>query len=444
MHRTIRFAVAVTASASALAALTIAAQPAQAAATRPSAPCTAVDAPKGMNPIPASSDCDAESLFSAAAMAATPVAPATTISSSPKSFDTTNGDILAITKVSGASTASLAIGGNFTAVRTPDGVSHSAKNFAIINESTGAVLYAGNANSYVRAIASYGGTTYLGGDFTSFGGSSRARAAALSSSHAVTSWNPAPSSRVRAMTADSSGVYLGGDFGAVRKVSLSSGSTTWSRGITSGSGRALLLTGGSLYVGGGFETYNGTKQHGLVKVSTTSGNIDTGFNAHLRADTGSGTYGSYDGEGVLALTPSNTSGRIVVGVGGHAPPGFGSNEIIEMSASSGSRVWLKGLIGDCQAVAAVGATDVCGYHRNSTNSTTPSTYYAAQFNASNGAWTTWDPRITGGQGYNTDGGNGGVQAAYADASTKTLFLAGAFSKWNNTNTHQSLIAFSWS
>jgi len=84
--------------------------------------------------------------------------------------------------VQGAAVGELAIGGNFSHVITPDHVSHAAKNFAIVAEATGTVLYAGNANSYVRAIASFGGTTYVGGDFTSFGGVSRSHAAAVSSS----------------------------------------------------------------------------------------------------------------------------------------------------------------------------------------------------------------------------------------------------------------------
>ena len=62
----------------------------------------------------------------------------------------------------------IAFGGNFSHVISPDHVSHAAKNFAIVAEATGTVLYAGNANSYVRAIASFGGTTYVGGGLRRF------------------------------------------------------------------------------------------------------------------------------------------------------------------------------------------------------------------------------------------------------------------------------------
>ena len=126
----------------------------------------------------------------------------------------TNGDILAITKIEGASRDLIAFGGNFTAVITPDGVSRPARHFAVVDEFSGALVYAGNASSYVRSITSRDGVTYVGGDFTSFGGVARNRLAALSPSFTVTSWNPAPSFRVRAVVAGPSGVYYGGDVAA--------------------------------------------------------------------------------------------------------------------------------------------------------------------------------------------------------------------------------------
>jgi hypothetical protein len=368
--------------------------------------------------------------------------PATSISSTPKAFSTTDGDILAITKVAGLGTAAIAIGGNFHHVITPDGVSHAAAYFAILNESTGAVLYAGKANSYVRAIASVNGTTYFGGDFTAIGGVGRSHAAAVSSTFALTSWNPAPSQRVRGMGADSSGVYITGDFGTVRKTSLTSGSTLWSKGITGGSGRAVLSWNGSLYVGGLFTKYDGAARPGVAKVSPSTGAIDLGFNAHLRANSLVGSYGSFDGEVVLALSPGTTTGRLVIGVGGHAPPGLDSNECAVISSATGARFWKNSLIGDGQAVAVAGATVVAGYHRNAVNKTVPYPYFGAQFNDSNGALTPWDPRVTGNQS-NADGGNNGIQAMYADPATKTLFIGGAFVQWNGTSTHKSLIAFTW-
>ena len=413
------------------------------AAPLKAASCNVIDASKAMNDLPASADCVTVAATSTRATQAvapktSPVAPTTVISSSPLNFDKTNGDILAITKIEGALVGEIAIGGNFTTVSTPDGVAHSAKNFAILSESTGVVLYAGNASSYVRAITSLNGVTFVGGDFTSFGGQSRSHAAALSATFGVTSWNPKPSETVRALAASGSTVYMGGGFSAVRAVSSSTGATIWSKSTSGGDVHSLLYDDGSLYAGGLFEKYNGTTQHGLVKITPSSGALVTAFNAHLRPDTGVGEYGGYDGEEIISLSPG-PSGEILAGSGGHAPSGYSSNEAILMNATTGARAWWISTIGDCQGIGLVGSTLVAGYHRNTNNSTTPYPYFATQLELSNGRLTTWDPKITGNQG-NADGGNNGVQAIYVDQTTHTLFLAGAFT---SPSSHKSLIAFSF-
>lgn len=388
----------------------------------------------------AGGDCAPEERYDARAGVLRPAAASTVISSRPVPFATTDGDILAVTAVSGARRPTLAIGGNFSTVITRDGVRHPARNFALLDEESGALRHAGRADSYVRAITTRHGVTYLGGDFTSVGGHRRAHAAALSPSGQVTAWNPAPAARVRGMTADDGGVYLTGEFGAVRKVSLRHGRPVWSRPTTAGSGRVLKIVGGWLYAGGLFETYDGTARHGLVKIDPGSGRLVRGFDARLRSDSGAGDYGGYDGEGVLALGRA-PGGRLLVGIGGRAPAGLDSNLFATVDPGTGDRVWTATLIGDCQAVATAGRTVVAGYHRNGFTTDTPSPEFAAQFTAEHGSWTSWDPRLTGTQA-NADGGNNGVQAMYADAARRTLFVAGAFTDWNGTP-RQSLAAFRW-
>ena len=92
------------------------------------------------------------------------------------------------------------------------------------------------------------------------------------------------------------------------------------------------------------------------------------------------------------------------------------------------------LPGDCQGVGVVGSTYVLGYHRHDNN---PWPYFGAQVEASNGRLTTWDPGLTGYQS-NADGGNQGVQAVYADAANRRLFVAGAFTK-----PVKSLAVYTW-
>ena len=365
-------------------------------------------------------------------------APATTPLGARIAWDQTNGDILAITKVAGATRDLIAFGGNFTAVITPDGVSHPARNFAVVDEFSGAVVYAGDANSFVRTISSRDGTIYVGGDFTSFGGVARSRLAALSPSFSVTSWNPAPSFRVRAVVAGPAGIYYGGDGAAVRLANATTGGTVWSQPHTGGSVRALALSpnNGSLYVGGLFETFGSLTRHGLIRANPLTGSPDPVFNANFRVDSGVGPNGNYDGEAgnVLQLTPDGA--RLLVGVAGQ-----GSDVFKVLNPVTGSLTWIKVLPGDCQGVAVVGSTYVVGYHRNRTNGAIPYPYYAAQLETTNSQLTTWDPGLTGVQS-NADGGNNGVQAIYADPVNRRLFVAGAFTT-ENGRPLKSLAVYTW-
>jgi hypothetical protein len=429
-----------------------------AAASSATATCTAIDAPRAMNDLPASADCPTPGARTTQVVAALgPVAPTTPIAMTPLPFDRTNGDLLAITKIDG--TNDLAFGGNFSLVYTPDGVSHAAINFAVVDEATGALLYGGSpanggsADKYVRSIASFNGVIYVGGDFTSWAGSSRSHTVSLAptgnpapAEYAVTSWNPAPGSAVRGLAVDSNAVYLGIGGSALRAVNRTTGATIWSQSVTGGDIHAVLEDQGYLFVGGLFETYAGVTQHGLVKVSPSDGSMITAFNAQLRADTGIGQYGAYDGEEALSIAAAQSPSQILVGVGGHAPAGLGSNEAMLVNFTTGARAWRFGTLGDCQAIGAVGDTAVAGYHNNTASAGDPTSanYFGIQLEDANGVPTTWDPRVNGNQS-NADGGNNGIQAMYVDQATETLYLGGAFLHWNGTTglTHQSLIAFSF-
>src|SRR5450631_325008 len=309
---------------------------ASAATTTAGPKCNAIDAPRAMNDMPASADCPTPgTLHSNLAPLVTPVQATSPISATPLAFDRTNGDILAITKISG--TNDIALGGNFTAVFTPDGVSHPAVNFAVVDETSGAIIYTGNpsnsvtpSDNYVRAITSLNGVIYVGGDFDGWDGVARSRVAMLSPTGTSpawavnSSWHPTVGGFVRGLAVDSNAVYMGGDSGFVTAVNSTTGATLWSFPVVGGGVHALLLDQGALFVGGLFETYNGYTQHGLVKVSTADGSVITAFQSDLRADTGAATqFGQYDGEDTLTLSVApNSTTQILVGVGGHAPAGL--------------------------------------------------------------------------------------------------------------------------
>ena len=419
------------------------------------AACPAILAPAGMNPLPASDDCPTPGARATKVQTlVTPHAASTPISMTPLPFDRTNGDLLAVTKIDG--TNDLAFGGNFSLVYTPDGVSHSATNFAVVDEASGAFLYGGTAgggtDKYVRSIGSLNGVIYVGGDFTSWGGVSRSHAVSLAptgntaSPYAVTSWNPAPSVKVRGLAVDSSAVYFGSGSSA-RAVNLTTGATIWSKATSGGSVASVFKYQGYVFVGGLFNNYNGVAHPGLVKVNPSDGSLVTAFDAHMRPNTGQGQYGAYDGEEIVTMAPGPNAGEFLAGAGGHAPAGDSSNEAFLLDINTGARLMHYSTLGDCQAIGAVGNTTVAGYHNNTASAGNPlsANYFGIQLeNTTTGTPTTWDPRVNGNQS-NADGGNNGVQAMYVDQTTETLYLGGAFVHWNGTTglTHQSLIAFSF-
>ncbi|HEY3924873.1 MAG TPA: fibronectin type III domain-containing protein [Acidothermaceae bacterium] len=425
------------------------------AATAVTAGCPAILAPAGMNPLPANDDCPTPGARTTKVQAlVTPHAASTPISMTPLSFDRTNGDLLAITKIDG--TNDVAIGGNFSLVYTPDGVSHAATNFAVLDEATGTVLYGGSAgggtDKYVRSIGSRNGVIYIGGDFTSWGGVSRSHAVSLAptgipaSPYSVTSWNPSPSVKVRGLAVDSSAVYFGSG-NTARAVNPTTGATIWSKSTSGGDVASVFAYQGYVFIGGLFDNYNGVAHPGLVKVNPSDGSLVTAFDAHMRPNTGQGQYGAYDGEEIVAMAPGPNASEFVAGGAGHAPAGLSSNEAFLLDVNTGARLMHYSTLGDGQAVGAVGNTTVAGYHNNTASAGDPTSanYFGIQLeNTTVGTPTTWDPRVNGNQ-LNADGGNNGVQAMYVDQTTQTLYLGGAFLHWNGTtgSNHQSLIAFSF-
>jgi hypothetical protein len=120
------------------------------------------------------------------------------------------------------------------------------------------------ANGAVRALALSGGVLYLGGDFTAVASQPRGRLAAVdASSGALRPWNPGANNSVTALTVSGATVWVAGTFtsvgGAARSmvasIDATSGvATSWAHRATTfgGTVRALLVDGGSIFVGGAF------------------------------------------------------------------------------------------------------------------------------------------------------------------------------------------------
>ena len=148
----------------------------------------------------------------------------------------------------------------------------------------------------VYASVVIGDTVYLGGRFnhaTSTDGDSRPRAglAAFSvTSGKPLAWNPSTNGVVWALETDGSSIWAGGEFTKVSgrsadrlvRVSATTGAvdTRFGAGVND-TVRALELRNGMLYIGGVFTQVNTWKQAHLAKVNATSGAVPRGFNPEV-------------------------------------------------------------------------------------------------------------------------------------------------------------------
>ncbi len=136
-----------------------------------------------------------------------------------------------------------------------------------------------NANDYVLALAVSGSTIYAGGEFTSIGGQARNRIAALDATvntNNATAWNPnAGGGIVLALSISSTTVYAGGLFTSIggptrnRIAALDAtvntfNATTWNPSA-GGAVYAIAVSGSTVYAGGQFASIGGQPRHGFAQ-----------------------------------------------------------------------------------------------------------------------------------------------------------------------------------
>lgn len=383
-------------------------------------------------------------------LAITPAAEATTVSSAPIDFPTTDGDILTTEVMDLGGTAALAIGGNFTHITRPvqhaDGtttiaVVAAAKNLAVLRIPDGALLYAGNVNSYVRTTYGYDSRLYIGGDFTAVDGVARSRIASIdTNTWKVSPFNPSSGSTVRAIDVSPlRGLVLYGGDGPLRAAAPDSSRKSWTIQQTGGPIRALLtyrsmyLNEDVVYACGQFETFGPIAQHGLVRVilRATGPVVDPWFTPVLRPDSGAGFYGSYDGQECMSLADKQPDHPLIVGWGGAS-----TNGVMAIRQDIGAVWWtwgdgtVAGTPGDAQAVASYGDATWVGYHRGHVNDWHPGwKWYLSQLNSNSGEISTWDPNLSGETPGNADHGNHGVTSLQVDTINGLLIVAGGFTTY---------------
>ena len=178
------------------------------------------------------------------------------------------------------------------------------------NGSAGAVFGA-------NALASANGSVLVGGDFQSFGGVPRQRAAELSlSSGAALPWAPGFNGPILSMAYGADRIYVGGSFtnynttNAVAKLGLGLGAVDPVNGNplsfsflgtdqygTAATIYSLAVATNALYAGGSFTSVAGQPRRFLAALDLTNGSPIASFNANLG--------GGYAGVTALALAGTN-------------------------------------------------------------------------------------------------------------------------------------------
>ena len=157
-------------------------------------------------------------------------------------------------------------------------------------------------NSRVHALALRGNAVYAGGDFTQIGGQARNNIAALDATTGLaTPWNPnatitsgttvtATGAGVRALLVDGQIIYVGGSFtsigGATRNRiaaldSMTGNATAWNPDAGS-TVRALALAGATIYAGGNFTSIGGASRNRLAALNVVTGSA-TAWNPNVES-----------------------------------------------------------------------------------------------------------------------------------------------------------------
>src|SRR5215204_4734379 len=330
------------------------------------------------------------------------------------------------------------LAGSFTQITDKDGNTFTRNNLAAIDQNTGLVTgwnpdarnTTGNSSVRTMALSSDGTRLFVGGTFTSMGGLTRNRLAAIDpvSGAVHKNWKGiGTNSVVRTLAVSGNRLYLGGDFTQVSgqprqhlaavDASTAALDSVWTPSATKADGTtsnvwALDVSpadGSRIYVGGLFNTIsvNGvaTRTEKLTALDATTGTVDPVFKPA-------------DQNHIIAMDVSG--GNVYVGTG---DPLEG---IESFDGTTGQRRWsVHGghpdpRSGDVQAITVFGDTVYAGGHGTLIGGLIRNRIFAVDANT--GTILPWAPDIPGG------GGSLGVWAMDHDASRVRLYIGGDFTQ----------------
>lgn len=286
-------------------------------------------------------------LCAVAAVALTPLPAQAIVNDTPAPSASFNGTVRAVATY-GTTTF---VAGNFTRATDSRGT-FVRRHLAAVNTRTGRLLrWRPRTNGAVYAIAAYRGRVYVGGAFTRVNGVRRARVAELTVRNGARdrSFRAVTNGPVRAVAVTRNRVYLGGDFtrsSGRKRVRLaaygrvSNRLTSWNP-RANGQVTALQASGRLVFVGGSFSTINGNADaFHVAAVRTTSGRV-------------SGSFRVVGARPVTALRVTRT--RVYIGsagVGGH----------LYVRTRSGASLWHKTFDGDVDAIGLLDGVVYVGGH----------------------------------------------------------------------------------
>lgn len=315
--------------------------------------------------------------------------------------------------------STIYLGGNFTSVG-----GQSRANLAAVDATTAAptswTAHVGSTgHTAVNSMVLSGVTLYIGGHFNLVASTSRSNAAAVDTvTGDVTDWDPNPSNDVVRMALSGSTIYLGGAFisagpllaqikGLARLNADGSLDTDFSPNPND-QPAAITVSGATVYVAGVFTLIDGQSRNGLAALDATTG-VASSWNPSP-----SGPFNNYSSIVVTGPTVY-VSGLFDAVIGGQHRAG-----IVALDATTGQATsWDAGMTGTSQLGNPVGVTKmilsgsaiyVGGYF---TSIGGQSRSNLAALDLSTAAATSWNP-----------GTNNRVDAMVLSGST--LYIAGQF------------------
>ncbi len=260
-------------------------------------------------------------------------------------FYVTNGTVFA----EALSGSTLFVGGSFSRVGPPTG------SGVPLAAASGAPLDGfPRVLGQVNVVASDGaGGWFIAGAFTSVGGVARSNLAHVLADQSVSGWDPGANNAVRALVVSGGTVYVGGDFtivggqsrASIAALDSATGLATAWDPSANGSVQSLARSGETVYAGGQFTTIGGQTRRRIAALDATTGlasGWDPGADGTVRAL-------ALDGGTIYA-------GGFFSSIGGQT-----RNNLAALDSTTGqSTAWNPGSNGQVAALAMDGATLYAG------------------------------------------------------------------------------------